>query len=123
MNRLVVTVDGPIVSSNQLAWPGILIEQWHVPAWKNRFAVAGWLEWLRLNAIDSVAEKIAAPTLFIHSDGSALPDNVQRFYRLMSGPREMYWSTQGAQTDYYDQEPYVSKSVQIAAVHFKHTLG
>lgn len=98
-------------------------ERGAVPAWKNQFAVAGWSEWLRLNAIDGVAEKIAAPTLFIHSDGSALPDNIRRFYSLMSGPREMYWSTQGAQTDYYDQEPYVSKSVQIAAVHFKHTLG
>ena len=29
-----------------------------VPQWRNKFAVASWTEWLQLNAIDGVAEKI-----------------------------------------------------------------
>lgn len=93
-----------------------------VPQWKNLFAIASWLEWLQLKAIDGIAEKITSPTLFIHSDNSVLPDNVRRFYSLVKGPKEMYWSAQGTQTDYYDQQPYVSKAAQIAAVHFRNTL-
>jgi fermentation-respiration switch protein FrsA (DUF1100 family) len=94
-----------------------------VPRWVNRFAVASWSEWLQLNAIDGIAEKVTVPSLFIHSDNSALPDNVRRFYRLVNGPKDLYWSSQGTQTDYYDQEPYVSKAAQIAAVHFRNALG
>ncbi len=93
-----------------------------IPQWKNQFAVASWSEWLQLNAIDGIAERITVPALFIHSDNSALPDNVRRFYSMAKGPKELHWSSQGTQTDYYDQEPYVSKSVHIAAVHFGYAL-
>jgi fermentation-respiration switch protein FrsA (DUF1100 family) len=93
-----------------------------IPQWKNQFAVASWSEWLQLNAIDGIAEKITVPVLFIHSDGSALPDNIRRAYSLVKGPKELHWSSQGTQTDYYDQEPYVSKSVRIAALHFEYAF-
>ncbi len=93
-----------------------------VPQWKNQFAVASWSEWLRLNAIDGIAERIHVPALFIHSDNSALPDNVRRFYGLVAGPKELHRSSQGSQTDYYDQEPYVSKAVRIAALHFEYAF-
>jgi dienelactone hydrolase len=93
-----------------------------VPQWKNQFAVASWSEWLELNVIDGIAERIQVPALFIHSDNSALPENVRRFYSLVEAPKELHWSSQGTQTDYYDQEPYVSKSVRIAALHFEYAL-
>ena len=93
-----------------------------IPQWKNQFAVASWSEWLQLNAIDGVAERITAPVLFIPSDNSALPDNIRRFHSLVKGNKDLYWSSEGAQTDYYDQEPYVSKAAQIAAVYFRSTL-
>ncbi|MBA3691867.1 MAG: alpha/beta hydrolase [Acidobacteria bacterium] len=94
-----------------------------IPQWENQFAVASWSEWLQLNGIDGVAEKITVPVLFIHSDNSALPDNVRRFHRLVKGSKDLYWSSEGTQTDYYDQEPYVGKAAQIAAVHFRNTLA
>jgi hypothetical protein len=93
-----------------------------VPQWTNRFAVASWLEWLKLNAIDGIAENVTAPLLHIHSDNCVLPDNVRRFYDLVQAPKELHWFGQGGQTDFYDQEPYVSKAAQIAAVHFRNTL-
>lgn len=94
-----------------------------IPEWKNQFAVSSWSEWLELNAIDGVAEKITAPVLFIHSDNSALPDNVRRFHSLVKGGKDLYWSSEGTQTDYYDQEPYVNKAAQIAAAYFRNTLS
>jgi hypothetical protein len=53
---------------------------------------------------------------------AALPDNVRRFHSLVNGTKDLYWSSEGSQTDYYDQEPYVNKAAQIAAVHLKYTL-
>jgi uncharacterized protein len=94
-----------------------------IPQWTNRFAVASWLEWLQLNAIDGIAEKITVPTLHVHSDSCVLPDNVRRFYDLVRGEKAMYWSAQGAQTDYYDRDIHTNKAAQIAAVHFKDALG
>lgn len=93
-----------------------------IPEWKNQFAVASWSEWLQWNAIDGVAERITAPVLFIHSDNSALPDNVRRFHSLVKGSKDLYWSSEGTQIDYYDQEPYVTKAAQVAAAHFRATL-
>lgn len=93
-----------------------------VPEWKNQFAVSSWSEWFQSNAIDGVAEKITAPVLFIHSDNSALPENARRFHSLVKGRKELYWSSEGTQTDYYDQEPYVTKAAEIATTHFRTTL-
>lgn len=84
--------------------------------------IASWLKWLQLNAIDGIAEKIAVRTLYIHSDDCVLPDNLRRFYKLVQAPKEMHWFEQGKQTDFYDQAPYVSKAVQLAAAHFRNTL-
>lgn len=93
-----------------------------VPEWKNQFAVASWSDWLLANAIDGVAENITVPVMFIHSDNCVMPDNARRFYGLVKGTKDLYWSSEGTQSDYYDQEPYVTKSAQVAAMHFRATL-
>jgi hypothetical protein len=92
-----------------------------IPQWENRFAVMGWQEWLELNAIDGVAEKITVPTLMVHSDSSALPGNVRRFYGLLKGPKELVW-TEGEHTQFYDQDPYVPAAVDALRKHFARTL-
>ncbi|ARV58998.1 alpha/beta hydrolase [Nostocales cyanobacterium HT-58-2] len=92
-----------------------------IPQWKNQFAEMSWVEWLQFDAL-AAAPKVTIPTLFIHSDNSALPDSVRKFYNTMPGPKNLFW-TQGEHTDFYDQEPYVTKAVQVAAVHFKNTLS
>lgn len=92
-----------------------------IPQWKNQFAVMSWSEWIQFNAL-SAAPKVNVPTLFIHSDNSALPDSVRKFYKTMPGPKKLFW-TQGQHTDFYDQAPYVNEAVQVAAAHFKNTLS
>ncbi|MEM7573428.1 MAG: alpha/beta hydrolase [Bacteroidota bacterium] len=74
-----------------------------IAEWNNQFAVAGWKEWLELNTIDGVADRIDSPVLMIHSDQSALPDNVRRFYDQVNGPKQLVWG-EGAHTDFYDQD-------------------
>ncbi len=93
----------------------------NIPEWTNRFAVMQWAEWLTLDGI-SPAPAIGVPTMMIHSDGSALPDNVRRFHAALSGPKTLVW-TEGEHTEFYDHEPTVTYAARAAAGHLKTTLG
>lgn len=98
-----------------------LPERGAVPQWSNRFAVMSWVDWLTFDALRA-ASGVNVPTLMVHSDGAALPDNARRFFAELPGPKHLYW-TDGTQTDFYDLEPFVSRSVAAAVEHFAETLG
>jgi hypothetical protein len=91
-----------------------------IPQWTNRFTVMSWPEWLRFDALEA-APKVRVPTLFVHTDESALPDNVGRFAAAMPGPKDLFW-IEGQHLDFYDREPYVTKAVAAVADHFERTL-
>jgi len=92
-----------------------------IPEWDNRFAVMQWEEWLTLDGVSPAAE-IAIPTMVVHSDGSALPDNARRFHGLLAGPKGLTW-LEGEHTQFYDTEPYVTQAARVAAAHLKTALG
>jgi hypothetical protein len=92
-----------------------------IPQWKNQFAVMGWKEWLKMNAIDGIAERITVPTLMIHSDASALPQNVRAFYGKLSSPKRLVW-TEREHTAFYDQQKEVAFAVDAVRNHFDQTL-
>lgn len=92
-----------------------------IPEWKNQFALMSWPEWIEFDAL-AVAPRVKTPALFVHSDGSALPENVKRFYNTMPGSKKLFW-TEGQHLDFYDQEPYVTKAVQAVTEHFQSTLS
>lgn len=91
-----------------------------IPQWTNRFAVMSWHEWQAFNGVE-IASKIKAPTLMVHSDGSALPDNARKFYSQLSGQKQLVW-TNGQHLDFYDRDPQVSTAVAALATHFQKTL-
>ncbi len=91
-----------------------------IPEWTNRFAVMSWPEWLRFDGVRYGAD-IDAPTVVVHSEGAAVPDGARQFFANLAGPKDIFW-TQGAQFDFYDQEPQVGKAVAVAANHFAQTL-
>jgi fermentation-respiration switch protein FrsA (DUF1100 family) len=91
-----------------------------IPEWKNQYAVMSWVEWIQFDAL-AVAPKVNTPALFVHSDGSALPENVKRFYNTMPGQKQLVW-TEGNHFDFYDQEPYVNKAVAAITSHFRNSL-
>jgi fermentation-respiration switch protein FrsA (DUF1100 family) len=92
-----------------------------VPEWTNRFAVMSWDEWLTFDAI-AAARAMSVPTLMVHADGAALPDNARRFFATIPGVKHLFW-TVGTQTDFYDREPQVGLAVDVAVAHFRRTLG
>ncbi len=96
-------------------------ERGKLPEWTNRFAVMQWPEWLTLDGI-APAPAIGVPTVMIHSDGAALPDNVRRFHAALSGPKTLVW-TEGEHTEFYDHEPLVTYAARTAAGHLKTALG
>ncbi len=91
-----------------------------IAEWTNRFAVMSWHEWQEFDAL-AIAAQVTAPTLVIHSDGSALPDNARRFYASLGGEKHLVW-TEGQHLDFYDRDPQVSAAVDALVAHFQATL-
>jgi fermentation-respiration switch protein FrsA (DUF1100 family) len=91
-----------------------------VPQWTNAMATMSWPEWLDFDAV-ALASRVTAPLLMVHSDGSALPDNVRRFHASVQGPKDLYW-TEGNHTDFYDRAPFVARAADAVAAHFGRTL-
>lgn len=92
-----------------------------IPQWKNQFAAMAWVDWLNLDAINTVAPRLTQPILMVHSDNSALPDNVRKFYALVKSPKDLYW-TVGNHLDFYDREKEVGDAVKALTKHFRDTL-
>lgn len=87
-----------------------------ISQWDNRFAVMAWEEWLTFDAL-SPASHITVPTLLVHSDESALPDNVRQFYKDLKAQKALYWM-QGQHLNFYDQPELVEEAADIVAVYF-----
>ncbi len=91
-----------------------------ISEWTNRFAVMGWLGWLTFDAV-RYGRDMAVPLQIVHSEAAATVDGVKAFYDFVPGKKNITW-TEGEQTDFYDQEPQVTRSVDISAEHFDKTL-
>lgn len=91
-----------------------------IPEWTNRFAVMSWEEWLDYAPLGA-ATKINVPTLVIHSDNAALPENARKFYEAIKAPKDLVW-TKDAHFDFYDKEPLVTASARAVGEHFKNSL-
>lgn len=91
-----------------------------IPEWKNEYALTSHKVWHDFN-VWSFDKTIATPVLFVHSDGSALPENLRRLYNDVKGPKQLYWST-GEHTEFYDRPEQVADAAQALVKHFKATL-
>lgn len=82
-----------------------------VPAWKNEMAEMSWQYWLTFDGLRA-AREVTTPTVMVHSDGCALPDNAKRVFAALRGPKRLEWSD-GSQTDFYDQPAQVSAAADL----------
>lgn len=92
-----------------------------VRAWRNAFAVMGWEKWLDFDPV-SQASRVTAPTLVVHSDGSAFPGQARKVFESLAGPKQLHWST-GAHFDFYDQPQQVREAADRVAAHFRTHLA
>ena len=91
-----------------------------VPEWRNAVAVMSWANVLDFNSVEKAAS-VKSPTLIVHSDGSAFPDQARKVYDQLAGPKNLYWAT-GNHFDFYDQAPQVTDAADRVAEHFKATM-
>jgi pimeloyl-ACP methyl ester carboxylesterase len=87
-----------------------------VRAWRNEFAVMSWEPWLANNPV-SQAPRVTAPTLIVHSERAAFPDQARKVYDLLAGPKTIHWAD-GTHFDFYDQPATVSEAAERVAEHF-----
>jgi uncharacterized protein len=92
-----------------------------IPQWRNEMSEMTWLYWLTFDGL-TTAGRIDVPTLFVHGDECALPDNVKRIHARMTAPRTLIWE-KGFQVDFYDRPDLVALSIEAADRHFRPTLG
>lgn len=93
-----------------------------IPEWSaDKFAVMSWEDWLTFDPMP-VAKNISQPTLMIHSDSAALPDNVKKFFSDIPNTNKLLRWTQGTQFDFYDQPKQVSESVAAIDRFFKQNV-
>lgn len=92
-----------------------------VPEWDNRFAILSWPEWLNFDGLRP-APALTVPTMMVHSEDAAFPDNLRRFASALDGPQQVVWR-EGSQLDFYDQPAQVDPAIETVAEHFRRTLA
>lgn len=96
-------------------------ERGAVPEWRNEMAELSWQHWLAYDGL-SPARAVSVPSLFVHSDQCALPDNVRAVHAAVRGRKHLAWLS-GSQQDYYDQPAYVAEAVEHVARWFADAPG
>jgi uncharacterized protein len=84
-----------------------------VSAWSNRFAAQSWEGWLDFNPVASAAH-VKAPTLLIHSEAAALPDQARKVHATLPGEKRIIW-LDGGHFDFYDNADTIAAAVDTAA--------
>lgn len=91
-----------------------------VSQWKNELAVMSWETFQDFDPI-SKASAITVPTMVVHSDGCAFPDQAKKFYSQLKGKKELVWGD-GKHYDYYDQPKQVDYAVKNVTRFFTEHL-
>jgi fermentation-respiration switch protein FrsA (DUF1100 family) len=91
-----------------------------VPQWRNAFAVMSWEPWLSFDPVAD-ASRVAVPSLIVHSDGCAMPEQAKRVHERLAGLKALHW-TSGDHFDFYDGPEKVREAADVAGEHFRKYL-
>jgi uncharacterized protein len=93
----------------------------NVDTYRNEFDVTSWDAWTSLDAMGR-APQVTTPTMVVHSDGSAFPDQAKRLYETVRGEKELVWAD-GNHYDYYDSPAQMDNAVANVARFFRTHLA
>jgi fermentation-respiration switch protein FrsA (DUF1100 family) len=88
----------------------------NIRQWRNEFAVASWGAWIDWDPV-AQASLVQAPTLIIHSENAAFPDQARTVYENIRSQKEIVWA-EGAHYDFYDNAETVRFTADKLAKHF-----
>ncbi|MET7846117.1 alpha/beta hydrolase [Streptomyces sp. NPDC005356] len=89
----------------------------NVPQYTNEMDVSSWTNWLAFDALGQ-APSVTTPTIVVHSDESALPENAKALYEAVQGEKELVWSD-GNHYDYYDTPQQIDNAVANVTRFFR----
>lgn len=93
----------------------------NVPEYRNESALMGLEEFLDFDPV-SKASAITTPTMVVHSNGCAFPDQAKKFYSELQGEKELVWAD-GTHFDYYDSQAQIDNAVANVARFFRTYLA
>lgn len=93
----------------------------NVPEYRNETALMGLEQFLEFDPV-SQASAIATPTMVVHSDESAFPDEAKKPYEDVQGEKELVWAD-GNHYDYYDSQGQIDNAVKNVARFFRTHLA
>lgn len=93
----------------------------NVPEYRNESALMGLDEFLEFDPV-SKASAITTPTMVVHSDGCAFPDEAKKFYSELQGEKELVWAD-GTHYDYYDSQAQIDNAVANVTRFFRTHLS
>ncbi|MFI6119006.1 alpha/beta hydrolase [Streptomyces sp. NPDC051064] len=113
-------------AANYIPFEGAFDYYWkesrgNVPQYRNELDVSSWTNWLDFDAL-SEASSITTPTIVVHSDESALPENAKALYEAVQGEKELVWSD-GNHYDYYDSPKQMDNAVANVTRFFRTHLA
>lgn len=93
----------------------------NVPSYRNESALIGLEQFLEFDPV-SRASGITTPTMVVHSDGCAFPDEARKVYAALQGEKELVWAD-GNHYDYYDSQPQIDNAVANVSRFFRTHLA
>src|SRR4051794_29331099 len=93
----------------------------NIHEYRNESAVMGLEQFLEFDPI-SQASAITTPTMVVHSDESAFPDEAKKLYEAIQGEKELVWAD-GNHYDYYDSPKQIDNAVANVARFFRTHLA
>ena len=93
----------------------------NVPRYRNEAALMGLEGFLEFDPV-SQASAITTPTMVVHSDESAFPDEARKLYGGLQGEKELVWGD-GNHFGYYDSQPQIDNAVANVARFFRTHLS
>ena len=96
-------------------------ERGNVPEYRNESALVGLEEFLEFDPVTQ-APAIRTPTMIVHSDGSAFPDEAKKLYEGIQGEKELVWAD-GNHFDYYDSPAQIDNAVTNVTRFFRTHLN
>lgn len=89
----------------------------NVPEYRNEAALMGLAEFLEFDPVNQ-ASAITTPTMVVHADGCAFPDEAKKLYAQLHGEKELVWAD-GTHFDYYDAPAQVDNAVANVTRFFR----
>jgi fermentation-respiration switch protein FrsA (DUF1100 family) len=89
----------------------------NVPEYRNQTALMSLEQFLDFDPV-SQASAITTPTMVVHSDESAFPDQAKKLYERIHGKKELVWAD-GNHYDYYDSSAQIDNAVANVTRFFR----